>query len=137
VEAIPRDSVALVYPFPSGTWSAGAVWQAVADFRFKMPGGYFRVPQPPAGRIAFTPLLGYTEDTPTAEILVSLANGKPPPRTPALKDLMLAQLASWNVQSAIATPRLSTNPSESLAFLTWLLGEPSLRHGATYVWYRL
>ena len=137
VEKIPRDSVALVYPFPSGTWSAGAVWQAVADFRFKMPGGYFRVPQPPTGHIAFSPLLGYTEDTKTAETLVALANGNAPARTPALKDLLLAQLASWNVQSAIATPSLSTNPRESLAFLTWLLGEPSLRHGATYVWYSL
>ena len=37
LKAVPANSVALVYPFPSGTYPAGTLWQAVANFRSRFP----------------------------------------------------------------------------------------------------
>jgi hypothetical protein len=41
VRRIPADSVALAAPFPTAQASRAMTWQALADMRYRMPGGYF------------------------------------------------------------------------------------------------
>jgi hypothetical protein len=130
-----RSPVSLVFPYPSNAYPQPLLWQAEADFDFKMPGGYFLVPQGPEHHLAFSAALGYATDSPTGETLTALAQGQVPSRTPALRASIDAQLVAWQVTQVIATPAASTNPAASLAFLDWLLGPPSASlAGGTYLW---
>jgi len=130
---IPEGSVALLYPFPSSTTPEGQLWQAQSDFHFKMPGGYFLVPQPPGRAIAFSPATGYTTNTLTSRTLIALEAGTPPPETPALRAALGAQLRSWHVRTLIASLPGVADPTRSLAFLTWLAGNPTSVDGVL-VW---
>jgi hypothetical protein len=127
--------VSLVFPYPSNAFPQPLLWQAEADFDFKMPGGYFLVPQGPQHHLAFSGPLGYATDSPTGETLTGLAQGHVPARSPALRASLDAQLVAWRVTQVIATPATSVDPTASLAFLTWLLGPPTTSlAGGTDVW---
>ena len=134
VQELPADSVALLYPFPSSPTPQGQLWQAQAELRFKMPGGYFLVPQPPGRAIAFSPALGYDTDTLTARTLIALAAGTPPAETPALRAALNAQLRSWDVQTLLASTVGVVRPAESVQFLTWLAGRAPTSQGGLLVW---
>jgi hypothetical protein len=134
VNVIPAGSVALTFPFPSGTHADGSLWQALAGFRYRTAGGYFRVPQPPDDRIAFSSSLGYTRSSRTAVALVALAHGTPPRRTIALRQAIAAEFTAWHVETFVAEVGRSKRPAESFAFLQWLLGPPTSRAATTYVW---
>jgi hypothetical protein len=134
---VPTGSVALLYPFPSSSTPQGELWQAQSELRFKMPGGYFLVPQPPGHAIAFSPILGYDADTLTARTLIALAAGTPPAETPALRAALVAQLRSWNVRTLLASTAGLTRPAQSVQFLSWLAGAtPTLDHDVL-AWYHL
>jgi hypothetical protein len=135
LQGIPRDSVALVYPYPSSPTPQGQLWQAEAELRFKMPGGYFLVPQPPGRAIAFSPALGYDTDTLTARTLIALAAGTPPAETPALRAALVAQLRSWDVRTLLASTEGVVRPGVSVQFLTWLAGRPPTAQGGLLVWH--
>jgi hypothetical protein len=134
LQRIAPDSVALLYPFPSSPTPQGQLWQAQAKLRFKMPGGYFLVPQPPGRAIAFSPTLGYDTDTLTARTLIALAAGTPPPETPALRIALIAQLRAWRVQTLLASTVGVTQPAQSVQFLAWLVGRPPTPQGGILVW---
>ena len=134
---VPPDSVALLYPFPSSPTPQGQLWQAQADLRFKMPGGYFLVPQPPGRAIAFSPALGYDTDTLTARTLIALAGGAAPPETPALRSALRAELRRWHVQTLLASTTGVARPAQSVQFLTWLVGRPPTPRGGLLVWEHL
>lgn len=134
LDRIVPDSVALLYPFPSSPTPQGQLWQAEATMRFKMPGGYFLVPQPPGRSIAFSPALGYDTDTLTARTLIGLAAGTPPAETPALRLALVAQLRSWHVQTLLASTAGVTDPARSVQFLSWLAGGPPRPEGGLLVW---
>lgn len=132
--ALPSGTVAVVYPFPSGNYPQPLMWQTSANFRFSMPGGSFFVPQGPQGHVAFSALLSYASDSLTAETLTPLQAGQTPPKTPAARSAVLAEWKSWHVGSVIAVPAASANPAASTAYLTWLLGPPTIHAGATIGW---
>ncbi len=131
---VPVDSVALLYPFPSSATPQGELWQADADLRFKMPGGYFLVPQPPGRTIAFSPALGYDTDTLTSRTLIALAAGTPPPRTPALRAALVTQLRGWHVRTLLASTAGLAHPAQSVGFLTWLAGAPPVPERGVLAW---
>ena len=134
LQRIPPDSVTLLYPYPSSPTPQGELWQAQAELRFKMPGGYFLVPQPPGRTIAYSPTLGYGTNTLTARTLVALATGSPPAETPALRTALRGQLRGWHVQQLLASTSGVTRPAQSVQFLTWLAGRPPTAEGGLLVW---
>ena len=134
LQQIQPDSVALLYPYPSSPTPQGQLWQAQAKLRFKMPGGYFLVPQPPGRAIAFSPTLGYDTNTLTASTLIALAAGTPPPQTTALRTALRAQLRSWHVQTLLASTTGVVQPAQSVQYLTWLTGRPPTPMGGLLVW---
>ncbi len=134
LQRVPDGSVALLYPYPSSATPQGQLWQAQADFHFKMPGGYFLVPQPPGRAIAFSPALGYDTQTVTARTLIALEAGTPPAETPALRAALGTQLRSWHVGTLIASTAGLADPVQSVQFLTWLAGRPEAVDGVL-VWY--
>jgi hypothetical protein len=137
LQRIPPGSVALLYPYPSSPTPQGQLWQAQAELRFKMPGGYFLVPQPPGRAIAFSPALGYDTDTLTARTLIALAAGTPPPETPALRNALRAQLRAWHVQTMLASNDGVAQPAQSVQFLAWLAGRAPTPQGGLLVWEHL
>jgi hypothetical protein len=137
LQRIPEGSVALLYPFPSSSTPQGELWQAESVLRFKMPGGYFLVPQPPGHAIAFSPALGYDTDTLTARTLIALGTGTPPPETPALRAALVTQLRSWHVTTLVASTAGLARPAQSVQFLTWLAGAPPTADHDVLAWYHL
>src|SRR4029450_2850084 len=62
VERIPEGSVALLVPVPMAGNAAAMFWQATADLRFRIPGGYFVGPGPagePRDGASARPLSGW------------------------------------------------------------------------------
>jgi hypothetical protein len=137
VEHVPAESVALLYPYPSTPSPQGQLWQAEASMRFRMPGGYFLVPQAPGRSIAFTPATGYVEDTLMARTLIALAAGAPPPRSAALQAGLRAELRAWGVTSVIAPTSGMPFPTLAVPFLTWMAGAPPVRDGDVLAWYHV
>jgi hypothetical protein len=136
LQQVPSGSVAVVYPYPTSKVPNAQAWQAASRMRFRMPGGYFLVPQGPDNNIAFSPTLAYTRTTLTAQVLSQLVEGAPPPESPALRSALLAEFRAWHVRTVIAFPTLAANPAQSVQFLTWLLGAPpKVQPGAAHVWY--
>ncbi|HXW39534.1 MAG TPA: hypothetical protein VEJ44_07550, partial [Acidimicrobiales bacterium] len=132
---LPAGSTAVLYPFPTSTISNGQMWQAVADLHFRMPGGYFLVPQPPEDGIAFSALLGYSRSTLTAVTLTQLYDGDPPPLTPVLRARVRAQWSAWHVRTVIAFPEGSPRPDQAIGYFTTLVGAPpSPGPGGAFVW---
>ncbi len=76
IDGVPAGSVAVMYPYATSPTPEAQGWQAVASMHFRMPGGYFLVPDgTPASHIAFSPTLGYTRTTLVAEVWNALARG--------------------------------------------------------------
>ena len=119
----PAGRVTLLYPYPSVATPEGQLWQAMAGLHFRSPGGYFLVPDGPDQKIGFSAAVGYGADTLTSRVLIALHQGRPPPRTAALRAAMLAQWASWHVSSMVAARGGQAQPA-ALSFLTWLVGRP-------------
>ncbi len=136
--SVPVGSTAVVYPYPSSKTPNGQAWQAISHLHFRMPGGYFLVPQGPSQHIAFSPALGYARTTLTATVLTDLAAGAPPARTTTLRTSLRTQWHAWHVQTLVAFPTLGADPAEAVAFLSWLTGRaPTVQPGAAYVWTHL
>jgi hypothetical protein len=136
VHRIPAGSVAMLYPYPSALFPNAQVWQAEAGMPFKMPGAYLLVPGANQ-QIAFSPALSYSRATLSATTFIQLGEGSAPPETPALRAALLAQMRSWHVQTFLATMGGTTNPSQAMGFITWLIGKPTALRDGTYVWSHL
>ncbi len=127
-DAIPPDTVALVYPFPDASFANPQNWQASTFLRFKLPGGRFIVPEPRAGAaFASRPSL-------TDTVLSALAAGTPPRRTTSLRVQVQAQLHSWHVRSIVAIPT-GSNFAQAETYLTWLLGHSPTHSAGADTWY--
>jgi hypothetical protein len=127
VKAIPYGSVALVYPYPNGSDSDPQLWQAEAEDRFKLIGGYFLVP---AGGTSTNSLT--STPTFTGNVLTNLLDGPAPKRTAALRDHLRAELGSWDTRSVVVQPV----GHHAVSFFTWLLGRPpDSDAGQMYEWY--
>jgi len=127
VRSLPRDSVALLVPFPrKGRQNVAMVWQAQAGMWFKMPGGYFVGPDPGGGARHDAPL------TTTAKALVRAQAGRAPKLTPALRTAIAADFATWRVASVVLGP--TPHRQVVAGFLTKLLGRPPEDVGGVYLW---
>jgi hypothetical protein len=128
VWALPRDSVALVVPFPRrGLMNVAMVWQAEADLWFKMPGGYFVGPDPGGATRHDAP------PTTTSVVLNRIERGRPPPElTPELRRKIAADFATWRVSSVVLGPM--ANRAAMDGFLTDLLGRPPASTGEVALW---
>lgn len=137
ISRIPKDSVALLYPFPTAIVPSAVLWQAETNMQFKMPGGYFLVPSGSQHRIAYSPTLLYNTDTLTARTLSRTFTDGPPPETPALRNALRSQLKSWHVQTIVANMIGVPDPNASLQFFTWLTGRAPTAESGVDVWYPL
>jgi hypothetical protein len=138
VDRIRAGTTAIVYPYPSSLTPNAQMWQAVADMRFRMPGGYFLVPQPPSDHIAFSSAIGYGRLTLTATVLTELYRGSPPALTPSLRTKLLGQWQAWRVRTLVAFPEGVPQPGQAVSFFASLLGgPPRLEPGGAYVWDRV
>ena len=128
VSALPRDSVALVLPFPQkGRANQAMVWQAQAGMWFKMPGGYFLGPAPDGGTLREAP------PTTTSRILDRIRRGGRPPRlTPALRRQIAGDLTRWEVGSVLLGPM--PHRRVMARFLTELLGREPVPVAGVELW---
>jgi hypothetical protein len=132
-EALPAGQAVITFPYPSGDFPEPIMWQTDTRFRYSTPGGSFFVPAA-SGRVAFSPLLGYTQDSLTAEVFTGVAHGSPPAPNDLLRTAILDEWRMWHIDAVIAIPALSTDPKQSVAFLTWLLGRPDRVTAAIFEW---
>ena len=75
-KCIPRNDNVLIFPF--GAWGNAMLWQAEADFWFRMPEGYL-VPTPPADYLkgdAAARILTFTLGNPTIPQIISFVEDK-------------------------------------------------------------
>ena len=130
VERIPEGSAALLVPFPKAGSAAAMFWQATADLRFRIPGGYFVGPGPagePRYGASARPLSGW---------LAKLRSGWRVPRLqPALRAQLIDDLAYWRVGTVVVGPtdRPGTEAT-TVALLTDLLGRPPSVVGGVWLW---
>jgi hypothetical protein len=127
-QAIPLDSVVLVYPFPDEFYSNPQVWQASSFLRFKMPGGRFIVPEPG------TRAAGTSRSSLTDSVLRKVALGDPPKQSPVLRAEVDKELRAWHVRTIVAAPA-GANPAVAFDYLRWLLRQAPQESDGMMVWY--
>jgi hypothetical protein len=121
-DRIPAGSVAVTYPYPSGTDAYPMVWQVAAGLRYKSPGGRFV-----AGTSGGEPLLG--------QVLTELNQGIAPTRTPALRASLITQLRAWHVRTVLVQVT-GARPALVLPFFDWLIARPpDTITGGIAAWY--
>ena len=131
VERIPAGSVALIAPAPAPGHAAPMFWQAMADLRFRVPGGYFVGPDP-AGR----PKYG-ANATPMIRRMARIRAGFPAPRLDrAERAELVGDLVRWQVGTVIVGPmEPPATQAAMVQFLTDLLGRPPVGTGGVWVWW--
>jgi hypothetical protein len=124
---IPRGSVAVVAPLASGRsgTTASMVWQARADMRFRMIGGYvirrgatFESPQT---RLLLDRMIQIQAGAPTTAL------------TAAERRQILCQLERLDVRSVVVGP-MKVGRSRSVALFRDLLGRPPVETGGVELW---
>jgi hypothetical protein len=96
VRRIPDGSVALLAPFPSPRNASPMFWQAMADLRFRTPGGYFVGPDP-SGK----PHYGANPRR-LSGVMAKVRSGWQASRLgPALRAELAGDLACWRVSTVV------------------------------------
>ena len=128
VRTLPRDSVALVLPWPYRRTSLAMIWQAEAGLWYRMPGGYFIGPQRDSDQPRFDAI-----PSPASITLGRIYAGHPPPRlTGPRRRALAADFVRWRTGSVVVGPM--PNQAAMVWFLTDLLGrEPEVVDGV-YLW---
>jgi hypothetical protein len=130
VERIPEGSVALVAPFPRPANASAMFWQAMADLRFRVPGGYFVGPDPTG-----QPRYGANPRLLSARLARLYAGGKAPRLKPAQRARLVDDLDHWRVGTVIVGPmRRPGTEAATVAFFTDLLGRPPGWVGGVWLW---
>lgn len=133
VRRIPADSVALVAPFPTAQAARAMTWQALADMRYRMPGGYFVGPDT-QGRPKFGPI-----GTRLSGWMTKIRLGWDKPNlVPELRRQLVADLTGWQVQTVIVGPMDPPSTEATMVqFFTELLGRPPDRVAGVWVWWNV
>ena len=132
VTAVPRGSLAVLYPFPASGDAMPMLWQVAAGMRFKSPGGRFVIPAPGSVGTAAS-----DRQTPVGQALSQLADGQMQIQTltPALRLALRAELRSWDTRAVLVQPT-GQRPALVMPFFEWLLGRPpDARSGGISAWY--
>ena len=128
---VPADAVVLPYPFPTADTQSALLWQAVAGFRFAMPGG-----GGPAGTVARARLAGFA-------VLrdASLPTARPPVPDRATLDAVRTALQRWGVTTVVVPDGVSLasydrgrGDAYGVAFLTAVLGVVPRADDGAWVW---
>jgi hypothetical protein len=134
VERIPVDSSTLVVPYPVPPRAIAMVWQAEAGMRFKMPGGYYIVPDA-EGRPRFGPaasaMNGLLVQSRNAAVITRLG--------PDVRDRLAGELKAWGVKTIVVGP-VGGPPGGQvrvLTFLTTLMGRPPEKVEDVQVWWNV
>jgi hypothetical protein len=131
VRRIPEGSVALVAPFPTAQASRAMTWQALADMRYRMPGGYFVGPDA-EGRPKFGPV-----GTKLSGWMTKIRLGWPKPTlVPVLRQQLVADLMRWQVATVVVGPMdPPATEATMVKFLSELLERPPERVAGVWVWW--
>jgi hypothetical protein len=125
---IPEGGVALLAPYPSPRNVSPMSWQAMADLRFRMPGGYFVGPDP-SGR----PRYG-SNPRRLSGVMTKIQSGwRAPKLGPGLRAELAGDLAHWRVGTVVVGP--TRNQATMVQFFTELLGRGPSPVGGVWVWW--
>ena len=137
VDQIPDGSVALIAPFSRASVDGvdPVAWQAASDMRFRMPEGYIIVP---GGTDSYQP--GGPSPSPPASAtqteMVAIERGDDLAGfTDTVHQQMLAELASWKVQTVIVGP--VPHQDRMIEVFRILLGHAPVSQGGVYVWWQV
>lgn len=125
---LPAESVVVVLPYPVPTNPVAMRWQSAADYRFRMPGGYFLGPA--ADGKAY---VGGSADPPTANLLSKVAEtGQAAVVTPDLRAQAVTDLAAWGADRIVLGP----TPAQAALRDTMsdLIGKQPQSVDGVYVW---
>ena len=123
VARIPDGSVALVTPFSSHMSTDAMYWQAVANYRFRMPEGDAFTPGPYLG-----PHPSFLQET-----LDALDEGQTITITPDVRARFVADLKQHGISTIVAGP--SPGQAAIVEFLTQIEGSPPADDGGVKVWW--
>lgn len=125
---LPSGAAALIVPFPTGVMTEPMRWQAAADFRYRMPGGYFTGPA--ADGHAY---IGGDATRPTETLLAGVdQTGHVPTITADQRGAAMNDLKYWHTNTVVLPP---CEHHDALATtLTALFGVPTGTDGGTLVW---
>jgi hypothetical protein len=123
--SLPAGSAALIYPLASPSNDSSMLWQAMADMRFRMPGGFAVIPGPNGANT----FVGAA--SPLGDALAQCEGGAAsvPDFSPA--DVR-AQLHQWQTETVAVVPTEPGAPCATALF-TSALGPPQ-RRGGVLVW---
>ena len=128
VHRIPDGSVALLAPYPSPRNAAPMFWQAMADLRFRMPGGYFVGPDP-SGK----PRYG-SNSRRLSGVMAKIRSGwRAPKLGPELRAELAGDLVYWQVSTVVIGPM--ERQATMVSFFTALLGRRPSQVGGVWVWW--
>jgi hypothetical protein len=125
VGKIPPGSVVLVTPFSSKESTDAMYWQAVADYRFRMPEGDAFTPGPYLG-----PHPSFLESA-----LDQLDSGQAVAVTPEVRAEALAGIRAFGATTIVAGP--SQGQAAIVDFLTQIEGRPPVDDAGVKVWWTL
>jgi hypothetical protein len=130
---VPEGSVVVTYPFPASAslTSEPMVWQSADDMRFRLAGGYVKVPGPGQG------VIGTGRPGSAVRTLVDLTSppgGAPPTTfTPRQLESVRSAVRSWRTSYIVVT-NSGFAPVEAAALFTAATGiVPQLSH-RSWVW---
>jgi hypothetical protein len=125
---LPAESVVVVLPFPVATRPVAMRWQSAADYRFRMPGGYFLGPASDGHAY-----VGGSADPPTAQLLAQVAEtGLPAVVTPQQQAQAVTDLRAWGASRVVLGP----DPAQAALrqTMTSLLGKEPQQVDGVDVW---
>jgi hypothetical protein len=125
VDRIASGSVVLVTPFSSHQSTDAMYWQALADYRFRMPEGDAFTPGPYLG-----PHPSFLQST-----LDELDAGHTVTVTPDVRTMALADLKAFGVTTIVAGP--SPGQGAIVSFLTEVESDAPVDDGGVKVWWQL
>ncbi len=137
LDTIPLGAGLLVYPYSSSLYPNPTMWEAVAKFHFRQPGGTMLVPNGINSQIAFSSVIGYTRSNIVATTLIGMERGMTPTESSGLRHALREDLRNWHVSNVLAFPAGTPDPSRTVAFLTWLVGKSPVNirgGGGGYLW---
>jgi len=123
-ERLAPGSVVIVTPFSSKESTDAMLWQAVANYRFRMPEGDAFTPGPYLG----------PHPTFMQSVFDSLDAGKTVTVTPEVRDKFVADLKRSGVSGGIVVGP-SPGRAAIVAFLTQIEGSPPNEDGGVEVWW--
>jgi hypothetical protein len=127
VSRVPAGAVALVAPYPGPQDARAMAWQARADMRFAMVGGYIAV-DGPGGRPTAS-----GDPTVSGRVLTALEAGFPVQLVPAaLTDAARTELHRLHVSTVLLGPMPNLDAAD--AWLSTLLGRPPQVVDGVAVW---